>query len=559
MSDALSFTAHASTKKRHGAVYTPDDLGRFLAERIWAASVKKDEMTAMDPACGDSELLLALEHEAKGIKKLSLKGVDLDEAAIVESKNRFNTLNVVSDQNVEVIATLIQSDFMDLDPDFLVDLIIANPPYVRTQALGREVSRALAQRFGLSGRVDLSTAFAFHMTSFLKPGGTLGLLTSNRFMTTQAGVELRNFLSDQFVIQEIIDLGDTKLFEGAAVLPVIVIATKKPTSEDRVQAPFRKIYEQRDAEGSVAHEFDSVLEALRQKAQGRVLVDKRIYEIEEGQFPSEREKGSLWVPVRERSWLKTVDRNTAQRFGDLLKIRVGIKTTADKVFIRTDWKSLPDDRRPENELLYHLITHHVAGRFRASEETPRQVLYTHLIRNGKREAIDLARYPRARAYLESHRKRLAGRDYIAKAKRNWYEIWVPQDPAMWTREKLVFPDISEAPKFFIDEGKSVVNGDCYWAVKPDDMPSSQFSLLVAIANSSLATAYYDERCANKLYAGRRRYITQYVNTFPVPDCDPALQSEIHKLVQELKGGTAYASAEAKLDELVWKSFGLRKP
>src|SRR5205085_1388727 len=39
------------------------------------------------------------------------------------------------------------------------DLVIANPPYVRTQILGAAQARSLAGQFGLTGRTDLYHAF----------------------------------------------------------------------------------------------------------------------------------------------------------------------------------------------------------------------------------------------------------------------------------------------------------------------------------------------------------------------------------------------------------------
>lgn len=39
------------------------------------------------------------------------------------------------------------------------DIVIANPPYVRTQILGSEQAQILAQKFQLKGRVDLYYPF----------------------------------------------------------------------------------------------------------------------------------------------------------------------------------------------------------------------------------------------------------------------------------------------------------------------------------------------------------------------------------------------------------------
>ena len=51
------------------------------------------------------------------------------------------------------------------------NLIIANPPYVRTQIMGASTAQLLAEQFGLTGRVDLYYAFILGMAWVLKPQG----------------------------------------------------------------------------------------------------------------------------------------------------------------------------------------------------------------------------------------------------------------------------------------------------------------------------------------------------------------------------------------------------
>jgi adenine-specific DNA-methyltransferase len=106
------------------------------------------------------------------------------------------------------------------------DIIIANPPYVRTQILGSQKSQELAKKFNLKGRVDLYYPFLISMTESLKEGGILGVITSNRYLSTKGGESIRKYLVDNYEILEVIDLGDTKLFD-AAVLPAIFIGRKR--------------------------------------------------------------------------------------------------------------------------------------------------------------------------------------------------------------------------------------------------------------------------------------------------------------------------------------------
>jgi hypothetical protein len=212
------------------------------------------------------------------------------------------------------------------------------------------------------------------------------------------------------------------------------------------------------------------------------------------------------------------------------------------------------------ELLRPLTTHHMGRRFKAdATKAGRQVLYPHLVNRGRREAADLARYPRSAAYLEKHRSTLEARSYVLEGGRRWYEIWVPQDPETWTLPKLVFRDICETATFWIDLDGSVVNGDCYWLALNPGIEADLLWLALAVASSSFIEAFYDHRFHNKLYAGRRRFITQYVEGFPLPDPSRAESRALADLAREIYDLTpspATKNLESRLDGLVWRVFGV---
>jgi hypothetical protein len=258
-----------------------------------------------------------------------------------------------------------------------------------------------------------------------------------------------------------------------------------------------------------------------------------------------------------QDWLGKVKDHTFCTFGDLGKIRVGVKTTADKVFIRDDWQKLNEKDMPE--LLRPVITHHVGRRFRAMEsKKPKQILYTHEFRNGKRTAVNLNNYPKSARYLESNRATLESRQYVIKAKRNWYEIWVPQNPQQWILPKLVFRDIVDQPTFWIDFSGAIVNGDCYWMTLNKKYSERFLWLALAVANSTFIENFYDYRFNNKLYAGRRRYISQYVENFPIPRPDSSTADEIIRKCQHIYQQIDLSKnleEEKQLDGLIWTAFG----
>jgi adenine-specific DNA-methyltransferase len=535
-----------------------------------ALQPKATPLSILDPACGDGGLLLAfaMAIPAKVRKQIALTGYETDDAAIATATARLASLGVKQ-------VTLHRKDFLrvkrvrwdskprtasDSDSHEVeqFDAIIANPPYVRTQTLGAKQAQRLAEQFGLSGRVDLYHAFAAAMTMMLKPSGVLGLLTSNRFLTVKSGASLRTLLLNKFQIQGVYDLGDTKLF-SAAVLPAIVIAKKgQPRSQER--ATFDRVYECRtngdSSPPTAAH--SSLLATLRnRRIAGIVHTDHSAYKIERGKLRTDDDGAwSLSTPATE-SWLRAIQTRQAHTFGDLAHVKVGIKTTADDVFIRSDWDELPKKSQPEPELLRPLITHHEAAKWKAVPSHHLQrVLYPHETKDGKRRSIDIDNYPRAAAYFESHRPRLENRHYVIDAGRKWYEIWVPHQPEDWSKPKIVWPDIAEEPRFFLDLTGAIVNGDCYWLTLKESVHPDWLLLMLAIANSTFAIRFYDTLFHNKLYSGRRRFMTQYVAKFPLPALDsPYAQRMVSIASRLVKGESSLPQHETEINRLAEEAFG----
>ena len=396
------------------------------------------------------------------------------------------------------------------------------------------------------------------MASVLKPRGVLGLLTSNRFLTIKSGASLRHLLRAEFDLEALYDLGDTRLF-SAAVLPVIVIARKQKAS----QRPclFDRVYEHRangQATGGPERDCAGVLDAFKdRRIKGLVRTDKGTVKIERGVLLASGDD-EVWSLSTDdyQEWLDRVEARRRHWFDDVAKVRVGIKTTADDVFIRDDWESLPSPLQPEAELLRPLITHVQTERWTATAPD-RKVLYTHALEHGKRVAVNLQAYPKAKAYLEAHEQRLSSRKYVIEAGRKWYEIWVPHNPDDWTKPKIVFPDIAEEPRFCFDSSGAVVNGDCYWITLRQGFATDWLMLLLAVANSSFVTRYYDIAFHNKLYAGRHRFMTQYVKKFPLPDVKAPVAQRIVRLARQMVASKVPDQRrEAEIDQLVWESFGL---
>jgi len=507
---------NALTIKKDGIHYTPPALAQFLArEIVKALDPSIGKLKILDPACGDGSLLDAIKDEVSNRRVSQIHGLDTSLEAIQSCRLRLPKSETV----------LGQEDFLaQTKTDNKFDIVIANPPFVRTQVLGGKRAQELSEKFGLSGRVDLYHAFAAQIAKALKPGGVMGLITSNRFLITKSGSSMRRLLREQFSIESVFDLGDTRLF-GAAVLPAIVIATRNSESRS-AKSSFTRVYaNSSSSKPATNEEVEALLAWIGRKSAGSTKAHPK-FKIERGFLELSSQTDSAWSLSNSKSqaWLRKIRLHQVQTFGDLAEIKVGIKTTADAVFIGDDWKSLKE-LAPESKLMQPLITHHCAQRWaigdkdspRDSAQQPlKQVLYPYDMAASKRMVVELERYPKTQRYLQTHRQRLQGRKYVADSGRQWFEIWVPHQPADWAKPKIVWPDISEEPKFFLDSSGAIVNGDCYWIKLRKDVDADWLYMMLAVANSKIATTFYDTVFHNKLYANRRRFMTQYVKAFPLP-------------------------------------------
>lgn len=536
-------------KKKNGIVYTPVEIADYVGKEIlkYHDTEFGETIEILDPAVGEGELLVSMINIVKCYNKnITAVGYETDE--VVAKKTQEYLDKRFPYVNIEIrIADFLEA--VENGRTGKYDLVIANPPYIRTQIMGSHRAQEIAAKLSLTGRVDIYYAFLLYTKSVLKANGVSGYITSNKFMTIKAGNSIRNYMLNNYKIHQITDLGDTKLFT-ASVLPCIVVFSLGKT-EDKEKVGFTSVYESDSKvfDAKIRNIFDAIyLDGIYE------ISDGRCYKFQQGKIQSV-DNDSLWTIASDenKKWLSTVESNTWTTFSSIGKVKVGIKTTADNVFIGEDWSGEKEDI----ELLQPLITHRNAGQIVANKQSQWKVLYTHTIINGKKVAYDINKFPKSKAYLLKHFDQLNGRSYVKKAHRNWYEIWVPQNPDSWKHRKIVFRDISEHPQFWLDESGAVVNGDCYWIDINSDTMEEVVYLALAIANSSFIEKYYDTKFNTKLYSGKRRYQTQYVEQFPIPyyDTESARRaiSLVKKIIAESNSEIAI-SYKKELDNVVDKMF-----
>lgn len=205
-------------RKQRGAFFTPVEVARFIADRVIAEGAR----SIMDPSCGEAAFLVAAGEAARdrGVE-VSLSGVE-----IFAESARFAHA-VLGGMGLE--AAIEVNDFFAVRGTASVDAVIGNPPYIRYHEHtggARELSLAAASASGvrLSELASIWAAFTVHATSFLRPGGSLGLVLPAELLSVNYAGPVRRFLADSFTSVEL-SLFHERVFPSAQEDVVLVIAT----------------------------------------------------------------------------------------------------------------------------------------------------------------------------------------------------------------------------------------------------------------------------------------------------------------------------------------------
>lgn len=536
-------------------------MADYLSNKLIGYYGDLSNKIVLNPACGDGSLLISIAEQTDSNSE-KLVGFDTNKEYIAQTKKNLTEIGVsnyeIENEDFLEISNKQNDLFSSNSLSEYADIIIANPPYVRTQNLGSEKSKQIAKDFNLTGKVDLYYPFLIGMTNVLKKGGILGVITSNRYLTTKSGADIRKFLLDNYDILEVIDLGDSQLFE-AAVLPAIFIGRKK-ASKTQLQSicKFIKIYETHDSSERMTETVGSVYDILSNDTTGIYRVGEKVFDYVSGILTHSSNKTDIWKMTNEteNQFIDIIHKNTYCYVRDKFKVRVGIKSCADNVFLNPNLNS---DISSEQELFKPMISRENIQRWSCDSSDLMKVLYPHYDKNGGRYVYDIDKYPITKEYLLKYKEQLEGRSYLISAGRKWYEMWVPQNPALWKFPKIVFPDISVEAQFAYDESGAIVNGNCYWIVAKNDTEKDLLLLIQGVANSELMSTYHDLCFNNKLYSGRRRYLSQYVEKYPIPNPNTNYSKNIVRIVNELNATKDINSCSALVQELnknVRHAFGI---
>jgi type I restriction-modification system DNA methylase subunit len=366
------------------------------------------------------------------------------------------------------------------------DVVIGNPPYVRQESLG-EFKDFLKEHFkSYHGVADIYVYFFEHGIDILKQDGLFGFISSNKFVRSNYGGPLREFIVENAPVTEIVDFGELPIFHDASPFPAIFILQKTDSPPGKIS--FTPVRDRKFE--TVFNEVDKHRQTLSRDAVS----------------------GDSWTLAsdEEIAVLKKME-SKGTPLGEYLKeqgakIEYGIKTGFNKAFIidrETRNAFIKEDPKSE-EIIKPLIIGDDVRRYHVNYQN-RYLIWTY-------KGIDIKKYPGILKHLKQYKKELEKRWDKGD---HWYELRACDYYDDFLKPKIVYPDIAMRARFASDKSGMFLTNTAYM------LPVSDIHLL-PILNSRLGFFWFSNKCTvlgDTGERGRLRLFNQFVNHFPIPSLE----------------------------------------
>lgn len=357
------------------------------------------------------------------------------------------------------------------------DVVIGNPPYVEFKNLQPSIKRKLTGYKTTRGKYDLYIAFMERPLDFLNKNGLLCYINPTRFMHRDYGQEIRKFIKKEYSVKQIIDFGDTQIFNTATTYTGIFLLQKTSSSN---------------------YTFEYGKDHYRWNNQ--LISNEKLI------------PGPWYFQSDTANYLLNLIRENSLHFESLVEgIFQGVATGKDEVFL------LKDEEVSENNLEGGSVKKFLMGKDigpYAIHWSKHFVIYPYED-NGKvfTESKLKDFYPNAYSYLIERRSNLIGRGYFDKSSKLWFELWNQRNYQRFKGEKLMTLDNASRNSFAYDNSGFIGTTTTYSIVPK---PGTPIFGLLGVLNSSLLNFYHKKNTipqANGFY----RYQKTFIKSFPLKE------------------------------------------
>ena len=427
------------------------------------------------------------------------------------------------------------SEVFDDDNKKGFDIIIANPPYIRVQNLDYDTIDLLKKLYKVAfKRLDISLCFIELAHNICKlDSGAICYITSNQFLTTEYGKEMRSFILNEQSLKSCVDLADLPIFSDALTYVSIFSFMNNCPSN------FFKYY------------YSNTMDNVR-----RMHYDN-VKEIHYTSLSSDNWnlKGNDKTMIFEKMCRGN------KRLEEIGHCNAGLITGSDKVmmFKDTDLNSLPF----EKNLLLPVLRAENCNKYMATKPT-KYVIYPYCFENGKTKILTEERlkenFPKAYSYLLKNKDVLLNRKDSRKTigeKSSWFGLVRFGRLDMFEQPKIISPGEVLEHKFCIDYSHSGFSCARVFAITIEKEFDIRY--ILALLNSNAMKAYI-QSIASLKNGGYYQYSANILNRCPIPtpseDQNRMIVDLVDSITNKKKSGDNTSALESEIDRLVYQLYGL---
>ncbi len=496
-------------KTANGAIYTPKFIRDYIVEQVFTAQSKPiDKCLCADIACGCGAFIYTLavyvhEHTSIPFKTIyhQLYGIDISEISVGRAKILLALLAKINHEDVEdddfrlYCGDTLTFNFAELSgikDNHGLDIIVGNPPYVRSKHIDTDVKKHLALwKTSKVGNADLYIPFFEIGISTLNETGVLGFITVNSFFKSVNARTLRKYFSENHFTLKIVDFGEQLVFKKKLAYTCLAFVSK-----DRSQSLQYSKANISDIENDKKISFSFIAYDALDNHKGWHLNNSDV--------------------------LRNIERieKAGEALGDKYVIKNGIATLANDVFIFRplhednsyyylwkDGKEYPIEKGICKDIIKPNI---LKSEAEIPEKEEKIISPYDAESNVITETFFMATYPYAYKYLQSFRTVLDARDKGEGDYGAWYAFGRTQAISD-SGKKLLFPYISDIPHFVYTSQKDMLIY-CGYAIYNDS--ERELLFLKRLLESSVFD-YYMKNTSKPYSTGYYSYAKNYVKSFGI--------------------------------------------
>jgi len=448
------------------------------------------------------------------------------------------------------------------------DVVVANPPYVRTQNINGPKDEYAARYSSVDSKsFDIYVPFIERGLEWLTDEGRLSYICPNRLLTHEYGEEIRSKLAEE-PITRLIDFTDVEVFDAATPYPCIFSLDREENVDRDVQC------------ARFADEMEGVLEEIHGLDQWETPNEVDEYDL--FTYPKEmmREDNQdeylpSWKPMPlgdERPVFESIKDAGSRRLQQVAdEVFVGIQTSANPVYLGfiegevegedgvVEFRAKGDDESQpiEKSILRRLLRGPEIDRWGVDWEGL-WLVFPYNVEDGDAELMSeetlRGSYEKAWKFLEDHKEYLKDRDVQDD---RWWAFGRRQNVDKMEPDKIMTNIMSSYSRFVADtEGEYYFlgggNAGGYGIQLRDEFvsESEQHLYYVALLNSRILEFYH--KLIAPIFGGKYySYNKRYLEPHPVVLPDEAPEEEIRKIAGEIQ------STRETITNLEYKTSDLR--